>query len=410
MTQSDDFERGLAGWLIDDAAPPPPGDGLAATARATSALRPLPAWRAPIGANWVATPWIGLEWHAIPDSPAGRLFLVALLSIVLITASLAAVGALTRDELLDMRLGRLAYDSWDGGLVIADSDGTDGTPGPDRERMPVGRSDVRWSPDGRWLLAGGNVMDRDGRPVGFVGGGGAGWSPDSTRIAIWTSYYRTIGIVDVGGRLLDELTVPNSLLPTRDVRPEWMPDGNAIFVANMVGPDREVRPWLFPLDGSSVRPLLTEAGSDAAVSPDGSRIALVTPDGLLIARADGTTEAILLPTNREFQYLSPTWSPRGDRVAVTSIRTGLLGSSIEVVDVRTGDSREVEHYGGGTATALDWDPSGTHLLVAGGQLLAVSADGSGSEVLYDGRVDVADWQWISCADPATREPGCAARP
>jgi Tol biopolymer transport system component len=222
------------------------------------------------------------------------------------------------------------------------------------------------SPDGsrvmfeRYPLGGGApgvfVMQVDARGLRrlAVHGYSGAWSPDGRRVAF-------LGKVELGG----------SRLPT-------------IYVANR--------------DGSKRRRLAK--GSGPTWSPDGRRLAflhatrpgLFGGDTISVVNADGTGARQLLFLPRRSLY-GLAWSPAGDWLAfVSASRRATLSNFIELVNVKTGETRVVT----GTRFwegAPVWSPSGGSLaferrnpystLVA---VVVSRADGRGAH-------RVGKWSW-----------------
>jgi Tol biopolymer transport system component len=115
---------------------------------------------------------------------------------------------------------------------------------------------------------------------------------------------------------------------------------------------------------------------DVALSPDGSRVLVSALDPLLGTRdlwifdaARGIRDRF---TDEPSDDYAPVWSPRGDRIAFTSVRDG----SIELYERRSDGSGERHLDAGGSPLgkfAAHWSPDGNQLLfIAGGRALARS--------------------------------------
>jgi TolB protein len=101
-----------------------------------------------------------------------------------------------------------------------------------------------------------------------------------------------------------------------DSDPVWSPDGSKIaFTRNIDGN------WgihVMNADGTGVKRLASpfpQLCSGGSWSPDGlSLIASCTDDQIYLLYVDGTTPPKRLTTGKE-QYMTPTWSPDGSKIA-----------------------------------------------------------------------------------------------
>jgi Tol biopolymer transport system component/TolB-like protein/Tfp pilus assembly protein PilF len=111
------------------------------------------------------------------------------------------------------------------------------------------------------------------------------------------------------------------------VGPVWVPDGKSIVFVNDREDGRIGNFELFSIgvDGGNLKRLTTRPryDTDAAISPDGNRIAFVSnTDGnseIYLMNADGT--AVLRLTRDAGNDLHPHWSPDGKKLIFTSDRT-----------------------------------------------------------------------------------------
>jgi Tol biopolymer transport system component len=264
-----------------------------------------------------------------------------------------------------------------------------------------------WSPDGRYLayryadcFASDEEARAEGLPEGVVisdakgnvltsfptgRGWDIGWSPDSTRVAVWDEFSKTIGIYGLDGARQIQITRPFDL--DSDSDPFWMPDGTALAVGD----------WVIPLDGGG-REKLPENwepyGDGNGISPDGSRIATINDGSLTVARSDGS-DAREVPG----EWLGkPAWSPKGDLIAVVSAVSG-GGRELHVVDVATGSETLVTHARPGMELeVVGFTPKGDRILFTTGDrslftteewavawsLRSIGVDGSSAHLIVDG--------------------------
>jgi Tol biopolymer transport system component len=187
-----------------------------------------------------------------------------------------------------------------------------------------------WSPDGRyiafWHTCSGSgqeetsdVMITD--PLGDVvaefpkGMWGFTWSPDSTRIAVWGDFPRTVDVYGIDGERQASLGFPSRMAPHNDAWPGWMPDGSAILLDGA---------YVVPLDGSA--PYDLSLGGMATYSPDGTHVAVATDGSIRILRADGSVVSQVNGVEGV-----EAWSPDGQLIASVSHQGDLI-----IVDVASG--------------------------------------------------------------------------
>ena len=227
---------------------------------------------------------------------------------------------------------RFAYPdtSWtdaDGGLVVADADGSDR-----RVVAPGEFSDVAWSPDGTMLAAAGAAADlgeglllvdlTDGTRRLLVRGfvRRVSWAPDGSRLAFVQIDHTDpevprlpLAVVSTATGRVTPLGVESASTLTT-----WSPDGRWLLEGlRLVSPD----------DGSvrMVRPVPPRTSYAGRWSPDGSQISLgVSRDGgpptVEVVRADGTDLRTLDTLERLQTLLPPAWSPDGSALFYDVVR------------------------------------------------------------------------------------------
>jgi Tol biopolymer transport system component len=313
-------------------------------------------------------------------------------------------------------LGSLAY-ALDGDIFVAEWDGSnsvkiaDGRP-PDEwedgvlveEHCGSGEyfaDGPIWSPDGRYLAYRHTdcnapafqsdvvISDAEGNVVtSFPSGEGSriSWSPDSTRVAVWVRTWTstwTIGVYGVDGVRQALLTLPGGgVFEPGKIDPVWSPDGRSLLLGR----------GEIPLDGSTPRPLPWAEPTDPwvtgwALSPDGSRIALVVDRSFVIAEANGSNPQEVSgdwPEMKLPPHWDPVWSPAGDRIAFTPTSRG--STQLRVLDVATGTATlltEVDASNG--LRVIDFSPQGDRILFESFHL-----DGAGADSLWSVNVDGSD--------------------
>ena len=178
------------------------------------------------------------------------------------------------------------------------------------------------------------------------------WSPDGSKIAFLTyddSYNLILWTVNVDGSGLTELAPGAQTYP---YQPSWSPDGTKIA---FVGPGSGRSDlWIINADGSGATQLTDLPGETEApaFSPDGSMIAFAEQryegersNGLFVVRPDGSNLTTLTqwtadedpgPTNMGISG-GASWSPDGTRLAISSIEGVALvrsdGSGTEILSL-----------------------------------------------------------------------------
>ena len=192
-----------------------------------------------------------------------------------------------------------------------------------------------WSPDGRYLAFNrtcddpglievviadlqGNVVESF-RVAQAYPQEAIAWSPDSTRVAVWDEFHwregtYTIGVHGIDGSRETFAMSPGYAPSPQNGGPIWAPDGASLIVSEL-----EV-----PLDGGTPREVpflrgyMDRSGGGwtggLAYSSDGSQVAYGTPEGLMVARADGSDPRAVSDDGAH----TAAWSPNGELIAVAS--------------------------------------------------------------------------------------------
>jgi len=287
--------------------------------------------------------------------------------------------------------GTLAYEL-DGDMYLADPDGShavkiaaagvpdEGCAGTFGYEFPT------WSPDGRYLAfqrdcssSGPSavvITHPDGTVVAEFPANrysGLAWSPDSTRVAVWETPSRAIGVYGVDGARQASLASPLTRTPAEGViGPLWKPDGSALLVG-----DAPSSLKVLPLDGSPAHEL---SGGLPIASPDGTHVAVIADDSTVITDADGAPVSEV-----DVSLHDVVWSPAGDRFASETRRGKLV-----VVDAASGRMTVLP---GSVNGVQGFSPQGDRILYAklerhGGafynSLYSIGVDGSDRRLLVDG--------------------------
>ena len=235
--------------------------------------------------------------------------------------------------------GTLAY-VLDDDVYVADPDGSNAVkiangPGDDycasTEGFSFWAEGSMWSPDGRYLAYHrvdcssrgarnheGDVVISDAAGNVFAtipaDGWDIGWSPDSTRVAVWDTLFETVAVYGVDGTRHALVTMPSWLELSGDHDPAWLRDGT-LAVDNVE----------IPPDGGAARRLdfarfnewkdnyLATIGIRVD-SPDGSQTAYVWRRSLRVESSDGSGSVTLLKAERGTILGVKGFSPEGDRI------------------------------------------------------------------------------------------------
>ena len=268
---------------------------------------------------------------------------------------------------------RLAYLSDFGplnALVVMDMYG-----GPTRYLTPDGSQALHlvWSPDGKHIayeaVVGDNrdiyVVDAcdtpacEPNPHNLTGDSrldsNPSWSPNGRQIVFLSSRTGQIEIfvIDVDGSSIRQLTQDSHADLSA---PQWSPDGQQIAFASSQGGNWDVYvmdaacPDQPPYCEGSLRNLsLNPAGDTQPTwSPDGKWIAFTSHrDGnndIYLVSPDGSNLRNL--TNNPAEDKAPMWLADGQSIAFESNRARLLGDDIFIIQVETGETRQVtQGYG-----------------------------------------------------------------
>jgi dipeptidyl aminopeptidase/acylaminoacyl peptidase len=423
----DRFEERLPSRLEELAAPRTPSyfDDVIHT---TAQTRQRPGWSFP--ERWFPMSAVSDRLVTVPRGPI-RLVAVAILVILAITGLLIiASGARHSTVPAPFGVAGNGQVAWiDGhGSIVAAHPGTDEdarvlVAGPGIEAM-------QFSPDGTKILyvrssdAGRQiaVANADGSTAAVLASGGPSidgfvWAPDGVSV-----------VIQHGGRLervaLDAGTQPQVLLEDFAERLDWNvspnrlfrpPTGEQIAFIRDTGSGKAV--VLANADGSQRREILSPGDSglrylDLASltwSPDGEWLAVTVDhagtDGewrVYVMRADGSDVHRLTNRSVDGAVLSeanPAWSPDGRFIAMQrwfthdeSLPTPTR--PLTVVDVATGDEREVGSISSDGFDGWGWSPDGRSIIATPGGSKRISViDVSTGEPHSDGWQAAAAPSW-----------------
>ena len=231
------------------------------------------------------------------------------------------------------------------------------------------------------------------------------WAPDSTRLAAWWEFGRTIDIRGLDGALQSRLTMPPNHSLSGDWDPVWGPDDASLIVTSV----------RLPIDGSEPDRLVVESSgiAFAATMPITSANREIVafyksgpPFQLHVAPASDLRAARLLlgpeHTIAMGMFRQLFVSPAGDLVAVPTMRDATLDNDgslttvtweLVVIDVASGEVRTlVTTTDENRVRPLGFSPDGRRVLYSmedgeSPSLWSTNTDGSGSRLL------VPDARW-----------------
>ncbi|HEX5038643.1 MAG TPA: SH3 domain-containing protein [Candidatus Limnocylindria bacterium] len=246
-------------------------------------------------------------------------------------------------------------------LAIIDSDGAE------LADLGVGVA-AAWSQDGTrlaWLGEDGALVVSDASldpqpvDVGDLRTGRVAWSPDGSQLAMTASGGESV--IDPPARVyivpldggeavpLTEPGYPNGVA--------WAPDGSglAVHFVDLSG-ENPTQAFLVPLDGGDPTLLFDGAPANSAAtwSPDGTRLALSTPEGLIVGPGDGTSAQLLVAAEPDVFIGEVHWSPSGTWLVYTTSVGEEPTMWIVPADGSDGP-RQISPDGAGAQQA-DWQP------------------------------------------------------
>jgi len=269
-----------------------------------------------------------------------------------------------------------------------------------------------------------------GAPTVLVQGGQdilPAFSPDGSMVAFTSNADTATSAIDI---MNSDGTNRHAVPEVAGKLPSWSPDGTALaFLVQGAHGESDIH--VINIDGTGDRVVTKGAWNQVSWSPDGSHLAMTgspnvpTPNqseaqfGLYVAGIDGSglRQLTNTPTYEHF----PAWSPDGTKIAyyaTVSYDDGSAPASIWVVNADGSNPLQLTDRNGFDATPV-WSPDGSMLAFAsdrgataaqqaanadhsgwaGISIYAMSADGSGVQLVRDGGNDVlAPSSWT--AQPA----------
>jgi Tol biopolymer transport system component len=334
------------------------------------------------------------------SSQVVRAFIPLGLAVAMLLAGLAGAGAAgsgRRAALPKPRANRtlVIFVSASGGLCLVRADGSHRlrlTP-----RWKGAWSQPSWSPKGRYVASerlGYNdygeritkivVADSRGHirwtfGSGNQGNGGPLWSPDGRHIAYFATQAHSAGLLVARPDGSDEHNIAGVSFGGRGPgNPAWTPDGQRLAFDDGEQGASPLSIYSVRFDGSDRRLLVADAVGPA-FSPDGSKLAYVSSETVLVADADGSNPSDVAVAGPAF-WGSPAWSPDGTLIAFAR------GSEIVVVRA-DGSGEQVVASHADIRSSPAWSPGGRLIAFSLGTtrksstVVVVKADGSGERIV-----------------------------
>jgi len=447
MSQRNDLDQMLSGWLDDPYTPPAPRY-LADVLERTRATRQRPAWANPERWLPVAETTLG---RTTPSVRLAWLLLIALVLAALVGVAVVGSGLSSKAPIAQGGGAVLAFGSIDETIVDGSrndiftvrADGTDLrrlTDGLDTETVPAFSPDGRRIAFRRWQAgtASTSIVVTDaggGNAVTLASNsssrsdcvrGGPTWSPDGSTIifpvsAACDQRFDLLIVAADGSAPAQRLLADG----TDSLHPVWSPDGAHIaFLGTDAGdgvrlylvdasPGAALAGGLTPRRIGTTAGDLAHSGASIQWSPDGTELATVSQSGdVIVIKPDGSGSRVLARRGYD-----PRWSPDGRRLAfhravepAEYFEERPCTARIWVIDADGTNERRLEDLGDGCDAAPSWSPDGTRLsasLIAststqpnrGFHLGIITIDGSSPTViLRDG--PAVSWQPVAAPLPA----------
>ncbi|MEM7415248.1 MAG: alpha/beta fold hydrolase [Gemmatimonadota bacterium] len=221
----------------------------------------------------------------------------------------------------------------------------------------------------------------------------AALSPDGTQVAVTATAPDQGGVFVVGVEGGEA-----ELVAAGASSPAWLPDGRLLISArrDLWIVDPALGPHELESPGPGVARVTDDSADERAArpSPDGSAVAFYSgrsgSQDIWVAPVDGSSSPRQLTdggmAHDDFRF-APAWSPDGTQIAYYSNRTDYWEDDIWVVDVGSGEERQISSTLMASSTPV-WSPDGRHIALLGT---------SKYEYWYE------DLAYLYVLDPATRD-------
>ncbi len=152
-------------------------------------------------------------------------------------------------------------------------------------------------------------------------------------------------VVDLPSGEAKSLTV-NDEDGTWDTLPSWRPDSQEIsFVRCRLTTSGVITKLMHVSVKGGEASLSTDGVSDACYSPDGKRLAIMTPDGLHIWDSSTGQRTLIVPwgklPNRKYLAVGLAWSASLDKIAFTALNQSSNQSELWIVSSSGGEPKRI---------------------------------------------------------------------